>query len=414
MRDEITKTDDAQTSRSSVCIVAGEASGDAQGSLLVKALKHELPSVSFWGAAGPLLRQEGVETVVRIEDLAVLGLFEVISQYPTISKCYKKLLAEIKNRRPLAVIFIDYPGFNLKLIQDVYALGMTTVYHIPPKAWSHGENRTEILRNCAYLVTSVLPFEKDFFAEQKVPVQFIGNPLKDHIDDYIAAHGNKKEPYKIGIFPGSRKGEIQRLLPTLIQAFIELHKIENKVTAHIPIAQTLSQDFVKEIINTTAAQNHVSQDWVDQHIHVSFGNAYDVMSSCSYAWVCSGTATLETALFGTPMSSFYKFSPLTYLVAKIVVTKIKYFTLVNLCADKLVIPEFLQNEVTPENLVGHALQILNDAQARENMVSELNKIRDLFPKNAAQNAAKSIAECILNFNLPIAEKFHAHANLSMS
>lgn len=150
-----------------ICIVAGEASGDAQAALLVKALKDEiqarnLPFKHFWGSVGPLMRSEGVESIINVEELAVFGLTEIISHYSTISSCYKKILNEIKIRQPDAVILVDYPGFNLRLLQDIYALGITTIYHIPPKAWSHGARRTEILKENCHLVTSILPFETNF------------------------------------------------------------------------------------------------------------------------------------------------------------------------------------------------------------------------------------------------------------
>lgn len=389
-----------------ICLVAGEASGDAQGALLVKALKKKLPNVHFWGAVGPLLRQEGVESVVQVEDLAAFGLLEIVTQYPVIAAAYKKLLAAIMRRRPQAVIFIDYPGFNLKLIQDVYLLGITTIYHIPPKAWSHGENRSHILRDYCYLVTSILPFEVEFFKKKKVPIQFIGNPLKDHVDKYISIHGNEKKDHQIGLFPGSRKGEIQRVLPVLIEAFIKLYQIESRVRAHLPIAPTLSSDFVKHIVYASAQSKGFQKEWVDQHIQISFGNSYDVMKSSSYAWVCSGTAVLETAFFNTPMSSFYKLNPITFWIGKKLVKTIKYITLVNLCADKMIVPEFLQDEMTPENLVDHALLMLQNDSARNQMILELDGIKKLFPSNAAENAACAIANCIAKYDLSLPEKFH--------
>lgn len=392
-----------------ICLVAGEASGDAQGALLVKALKKEFPNAHFWGAAGPLLRQEGVEALVHVEELAAFGLLEVVSQYPVIAKCYKKLLAAVIRRKPKAVIFIDYPGFNLKLIQAIYQLGITTIYHIPPKAWSHGEDRSNILKDNCYLVTSILPFEVEFFKKRKVPIQFIGNPLKDHVDEYISLNGNKKQEYKIGLFPGSRKGEIQRVLPILIEAFIKLHQVENRVRAHLPIAQTLSADFVKQIVYVSAKKNGFSEEWVDEHIQMSFGNSYDVMNSSSYAWVCSGTAVLETAFFNTPMSSFYKLNPITFWIGKKVVKNIKYITLVNLCADKMIVPEFLQDEMTSEKLVQHALLMLQNDAARNQMILELDEIKKLFPSNAAKNAARAIANCVSKYDLPLPEKFHVRA-----
>ncbi len=337
----VTKTD------INICVIAGEASGDIQGALLIRALKSEFEdkynskNVTFWGCTGHHLKNEGVETIVAIEELTVFGVSEIIPKYLTISKAYKKILDEIKIRNPEAVIFIDYPGFNLRLIKDVYNLGITTIYHIPPKAWSHNENRTEILKNYSYLVTSILPFEVDFFKSRKVNVKFVGNPLKDNIDKFISSHPPKKEAYSIGLLPGSRESEIKKLLPILVEAFIELYKAENKVVAHIPIALTVSKTFLENIIQEIKLKFKLNENWFNEKIKIGFGNAYEVMSSCEYAWVCSGTATLETAFFSTPMSVMYKLSPLTGYIAKKLI-RVKYVSLVNLCTNKETIPEFLQ------------------------------------------------------------------------
>ena len=395
-----------------ICIIAGEASGDAQAALLIRALKEEiqnrnLPSKNFWGSCGPLMRNEGVEDIIKVEDLAVFGIVEIISHYPKISHCYKKILNEIKIRQPEAVILIDYPGFNLKLLQDIYALGNTAIYHIPPKAWSHGSRRTQILKEYCHLVTSILPFETNFFKENGVNTFFAGNPLKDNVDEYIAAHQIKKIPFKIGLLPGSRKNEIKRLLPILIESFILLHEKEKKITGAIPIANTLIPDFVKEIAYNTAQKMGYSKEWLDERISFGIGNAYEVMATSSYAWVCSGTATLETAFFNTPMCVIYKVSPLTaYIGRKLIV--VKYVSLVNLTENTEIIPEYLQEMAKPINLVNHALKIFYDKEYENKMLNGIKKVQQAFPKNAGKNAANAILDCIEKYNIPNLNKFKFH------
>ncbi|MES2614135.1 MAG: hypothetical protein V4591_01835, partial [Bdellovibrionota bacterium] len=328
-------------------------------------------------------------------------------KYMTISKAYKKILSELKMRKPLAIILIDYPGFNLRLLKDAYNLGITTIYHIPPKAWSHGEHRADVLKNFSYLVTGILPFEFDFFKSKDVNIKFIGNPLKDNVEEYISAHRVQKEPYKIGILPGSRESELKKLLPILIEAFVELEKAENKVVAHIPIASTISKKFAYNLIYEIKNKYGLHDDWFHEKIKIGFGNAYEVLNSCEYAWVCSGTATLEAAFFSTPMSVMYKVSPLTYYLAKKYL-KIKYVSLVNLCTKKETIPEFLQGQANVKNLIDHALSILKNKEAKQKMMAELSVIKELFPQNAAKNAASEIVQCILKYNLPPEVKFHVH------
>lgn len=395
-----------------ICVVAGEASGDIQGALLITAIKNEmqsrnLPTQHFWGAAGPHMRKIEVEDLVKVEDLAVFGLTEIISHYHFISSAYKKIIKEIIIRKPVAVILIDYPGFNLKLIQDIYAIGNTVIYHIPPKAWSHGAKRTEILKKYCHLVTSILPFETEFFNKNGVKTVFVGNPLKDNVDEYLKQHDIKKIPYRVGILPGSRVNEIKKLLPLLIESFIELHKVENKVKGDLPIAPTLDPNYVKEIVYNTAQNFGFNNDWVNQNIFFDVGNAYEVMARSSYAWVCSGTATLETAFFNTPMCVFYKLSPITAYIAKKII-KIKYVSLVNLTVNKEIIPEYLQENATAENLVSHALKVFNDEIYSQNIKKELENVRNAFPSNAAINAAKAILDCIDQYNVSSDFKFKLH------
>ncbi|KAB8028462.1 lipid-A-disaccharide synthase [Fluviispira multicolorata] len=404
-----------QNLSSGICIIAGEASGDAQASLLIKAMKDEfkardLPEKHFFGCAGPLMRNEGFDCIINVEDLAVFGFTEIISHYSVISKLYKKILQEIKIRKPEVVIFVDYPGFNLRLIQEVYALGFTTVYHIPPKAWSHGEGRTKILQENSHLVTSILPFEIQFFKERGVNAKFIGNPLKDAVDAYLTSHPNKKVPYKIGMLPGSRKSEIKKLLPLLIEAFINLSERLDKVTGAIPIAKTLDPNFVKDIARKTAEQFGRSKEWLEEKISFGIGNAYEVMNTSSYAWVCSGTATLETAFFSTPMSVFYKVSPITAMIVKRIL-KVKYISLVNLATNRETIPEYIQENALAINLVNHALKLLNDIEIRSEMIGELVEIQKMFPENSANNAAKEIINTIEKYDVPLEQKFRIHKDI---
>jgi lipid-A-disaccharide synthase len=395
-----------------ICIVAGEASGDLQAALLIKSLKEEFKNKNiknsfFWGSCGPNMRQEDVDEIIRVEDLAVLGITEIISHYSQISAAYKKLLNQIIVRKPDAVILVDYPGFNLRLLQDTYALGLTTIYHIPPKAWSHGAYRTEILKKYSHLVTSILPFETNFFNEHKVNAYFVGNPLKDNIDEYIFKNPIKKVPFKIGLLPGSRKSEINRLLPILIESFILIAKENESIIGAIPIAPTLDINFVKNVAYQTANLHNYSKEWIDKKIEFGLNNAYEVMSSSSYAWVCSGTATLETAFFNTPMSVIYKTSSISAFIIKKII-KVKYVSLVNLTANKEVVPEFLQEDAQPKNLVSHALKIFSDKQYTQGMVQEFESIKNQFPHNAGKNAAIAILKCIEKYNYPGVNKFALH------
>lgn len=396
-----------QPLENNICVIAGEASGDAQASLLI----HELSAlfhikhtpIKFWGIGGPLLRQAGMESVVHAEDLAVMGIWEIIQNYFSISSAYKKLLFEIQKRQPSAIIVVDYPGFNLRFAEDATRLGFKVIYYIPPKIWAHGLSRVEKLKKYTSLMVSILPFEVNFFKEHGLKTVFVGNPLFDEVNRYLNTHSSQPKdetisqlstanfgaPYVIGMLPGSRKSEVERMLPLMIRAFIKLMDEFPNVVGKVPVAQTLSMEFIQKIFLKTCHNLNRDPKKLAQKIFFLEGSTYDVMYSAHYAWVCSGTATLETAFFKTPLSAVYKLNIVTAILAKLFL-KIKYVSLVNLCMDKEVIPEFLQYDATVSNLVSHAKLLLTNRAQRQAMISDFEQLRSLFPKNSAYHAALAV------------------------
>lgn len=384
------------------CIVAGEASGDKQAALLVKQLldDNQLPRVEnsshnkatahrFWGIAGPDMRAVGVEAFLKTEDLAVMGFVEVVSHYFEISNIYKKLLEEIRRQKPDVLIVVDYPGFNMRLIADVFPLGVKIFYHIPPKVWAHGAGRIENLAAHTHLVTCVLPFEEDFLRQNGVVAKFIGNPLFDACEDSLKQHLQKNvstEPLtesslaRIGLCPGSRKNEIEHILPVLIESFAALVKVLPNATAVIPVARTLDKYWLQKKVNELCPQSTVSK------ISLSTEPFVDVVASCDYAWVCSGTATLETAFLQVPHSIVYKLNELSFFIAK-QIADIPYVGLANWCAGKMVVPEFLQGDAKPENLVAHACVLLLNRHERLNFFNRMTMVRNKFSYGAAVRAA---------------------------
>lgn len=391
-----------------ICIIAGEASGDAQAALLI----HELSSLLslnytaskslFWGIGGPHLRKAGMEIIVPSEDLAVMGIFEIAKQYLFISKTYKKLLFEVISRKPGLIIVVDYPGFNVRFAEEVTRLGFQVVYYIPPKVWSHGLSRIEKLKKYTKLLVSILPFETEFFKRHGLNAIFIGNPLFDEVNRYLNASKDIREidivydktyPYQIGMLPGSRKAEVERMLPLMIESFIELQKTFPNIKAKVPVAQILSLSFVENIFLRTCKKLNIDAEKLREKILFLEGQTYKVMHTSNYAWVCSGTATLETAFFKTPLSAIYKLSPPTAILAKVLL-KIKYVSLVNLCMNQEIIPEFLQYSASVKNLVNHAIEMLSNREQREKMISNFETLRNLFPENAARHAAYAVLSVI--------------------
>lgn len=393
--------------RKNVCIVAAEASGDVNAACLVKGLRETLgDGFHFWGVAGPKMRAALVEDVARVEDLSVMGFAELIAHYMRIRSVYSSIARAIEDRRPELVILVDAPSFNLRLAQIAYATGAVVHFHIPPKAWAHGESRIDDLKRYLYGVTSVLPFEKKYFSERGLKVDFVGHPLKDEVEYYQRAHGSfmsgnsvRSGTLSIGLLPGSRVAEIKHHLPTLIKGLERLRqhfeKEDRKVIGLIPVADTLPEGWFQRELDKALAGTTLPPTAV----RVMRGGMYPVLSSVHYAWVCSGTASLESCFFEVPCSVFYHVSPVSYRIAKKIM-RVPYISLINLVADRPVVPEFIQSEFTVDNLVTHALTILEDPARLSAMRNELRQINHMFPSGCAARGAEVIGK-LMDYWAPV-------------
>ena len=417
-----------------VCLISGEASGDLQAALLVQELKKKaLDSgihLEIWGAGGAHLEAQGMELVADVSELNVMGFWDVAQSYIRLSPLFRKLRAELHRRKPQMVILVDYPGFNLLFAQEAAATGAFVAWHIAPKVWAHGSGRTEVLKRNVDVLTCLLPFEQSYFNSRGVPAVFVGNPLRDSVEAWrlkkessraepIGGNGRNgrngtsgtieaSEPAKpveeagagdqvspqphldIGILPGSRRSEVLALLPLQLQALAELQKEcdigllpYRKVRACIPVASSLPAGFLKHIAERTLEKLNCSVELK------FFSSTYDALGESHYAWVCSGTATLEAAFVGTPFSVLYKLSWLNYEIAKRIV-RLPYVSLANLSAQEALVPEFIQGDCTLENLTAHAKLMLRDPQARSELRARLNALRDRFPLQSASLAADHI------------------------
>lgn len=398
-----------------ICIIAGEASGDVQGAHLVRSLKSELAQrglddLPFWGAAGPCLRDEGVVPVVATENLAAMGLVEVVRSYVRISDAYHGLLRGIERWHPIAVILIDYPGFNLSFAREAFVRGRLVFYHIPPKVWAHGFSRVRRLAEFTHLVTCILPFEEALLRRSGVDAAFVGNPLRDAVEAFCAATPRDADDgyLHIGLLPGSRRMEIVSLVPRLVAAFVLLQQeLQRPIRAHLPIAATLDHTWVRQQVVDAARLVGRDEAWVSETISFCCEGAYPVLRRVDYAWVCSGTVALEAAFFGVPMCVVYYVHPLTWAIGRCIVD-LQWVSLGNLAVQKTVIPEYLQGEATPGNLVAHAKSILLESQAGAAMRQGLQEVRDCFPCGALHRAAKVMAKTVDRYSLPEAERFQLH------
>lgn len=343
-------------------IIAGEASGDMYGSQLIEALCHYDSKAIFrcWG--GDLMKaQPSVSLAKHITELAFMGFVEILSHLKTIKQNFKFCKQDILNFQPDIVIFIDYPGFNLRMAKWVKENKLKTFYYISPQLWAWKKGRIETVRKYIDKMFVILPFEKQFYQENNINVIYEGHPLKDIVDEALAKENNNNklsfDKPVIAILPGSRKQEIQRKLPIMLQVFEKFPDYQFVVAA----APSITEEYYKQLIP-------------NQNIQILYNQTYTLLKHAKAALVTSGTATLETALFGVPEIVCYKSGFISYHIAKQLI-KVKYISLVNLIMDKPVIKELIQNDCRKEMIVEELQKILSDKIYRDQMIQDYKTLR---------------------------------------
>jgi lipid-A-disaccharide synthase len=366
-------------------IIAGEASGDLHGSNLIKELKKLDASASIrcWG--GDKMQEAGGELVKHYRDLAFMGFTEVIINLPTIFRNLKFCKEDILQNKPDTLILIDYPGFNLRIAKWAKQQGFKVIYYISPQVWAWKENRVKMMKQCIDKMLVILPFEKDYFKNKwNWEVEYVGHPLVEVVEEFRARSQELLAPDSllstpdsglVALLPGSRKQEIAKKLPVMLG-----------VSKYFPDHQ-----FV--VAQAPAVEDSFYKTFTDQYPNVSIAKnkTYDLLLQAKAALVTSGTATLETALFGVPEVVCYKGSPVSYQIAKRVI-KVKYISLVNLIMDKLVVKELIQDEMTVENLKTELNELLSNKERIATLQKDYADLKQLLSKggNASAKAARSI------------------------
>jgi lipid-A-disaccharide synthase len=379
-----------------IMIVAGEASGDMHGARLVEALHKQRSGLSFSGVGGSELAAAGVEMLFDASRLAVVGVTEVISHLGDILAARRALVERMQTCRPALLILIDYPDFNLLLAAKAKKLGIPVFYYISPQVWAWRSGRVKKIGRLTDRIAVILPFEKKFYSERGVKVDFVGHPLVDTVktnvdkEKFLLSLGISPGPETkiVGILPGSRTREICSLLPDFLAAARQLAADSpEKYIFLLPRASTISEQLLLDN-GLAAARQQIN-------IHATDRNRYDLMAACDAVVTASGTVTLELAILGIPTVTTYRVSPRTYRLGRMLVRHIKYFSLVNLIADRRVIPELLQDEVTPENIAALLQKILDDPVYRRTMLQGLTEVSGkLGSRGCSERAATVALECI--------------------
>ncbi|MEO6151418.1 MAG: lipid-A-disaccharide synthase [Mucilaginibacter sp.] len=362
-------------------LVAGEASGDLHGANLVKALKEQDAGAEFRYFGGDLMRAEGGTLVKHYADMAFMGFVEVAFNLRTILKNLKQCKKDILDWQPDVLVLIDFPGFNLKIAAFAKASGLLVCYYISPKVWAWNQKRVLKIKKIVDHMFCILPFEVDFYKQWGMQVDYVGNPLLDAISafkpnlDFLKKNNLAGKPI-IALLPGSRKQEINYLLPDMLA-------IKEKFPQHqLVIAGAPSFDI-----------NYYEQYLGGQDVPVIFNATYDLLTHADAAVIASGTATLETALFNVPQVVVYKGNTVTIAIARMLV-KIKFISLVNLIVDKPIVKELIQQDCTPTTIAAEIDRILNDQAYRQKM---LDSYDGLDEKMGEPGASAKTASLIIKY-----------------
>jgi lipid-A-disaccharide synthase len=362
-----------------IFISAGEASGEKYGALLIDALGKRLAArghhANFFGMGGPHMAASGLGRVVRAEDVAVMGITEVVRHLPRIYREFRKLKRSIRARRPDVAILIDFPDIHFKLAEELHRLQVPVIFFVSPQLWAWKKHRIKLVQRYVDRMLVIFPFEEPFYRERGVSAEFVGHPLAELApptvtrEQFAAESGLDPTKTWIGLLPGSRAKEIRDNLPAMLQAAGELAGRQDRGTLDfvLPLAATLNpgqRDFVRRLIEAKAPG-----------LAVRLANdARAALFHARASVVASGTATVEAALIGNPFVVVYRVSPITYAIAKRVV-RVPHVAMANLIAGKRVVPELIQDDFTASNIVRQLQPLLPDGPRRQSMMQELAAIR---------------------------------------
>lgn len=371
-----------------VGIIAGEMSGDLLGAGLIKAIREKHPDAVMEGIGGPQMIAEGFTSLFALEALSVMGLFEVLVHLPRLLRIRRAIVTHFLAYPPDVFVGIDAPDFNLGVEQRLRARGIRTVHYVSPSVWAWRQGRVKKIARSVDRMLTLFPFEAAFYQDHRVPVRFVGHPLADMIPprvDAAAARAALKLPAQgelVALLPGSRAGEVGRLAEVFV-ATVDwcLHRRPGLRFA-VALANPLAHEIFMRALNRHAG---------DLPVHLLDGHAREVMAASDAVLLASGTATLEAMLSKRPMVVAYKLALPTFLLARRWV-KLPYFALPNLLAGEKLVPEFLQDEVTPEALGSALLQALDDTAARQRLTDAFDGIHAQLRGGASVNAAAAVLE----------------------
>ena len=406
-----------------IFLSAGEASGEHYGALLIDAIRAHIPGATFFGLGGQEMEAAGCERVVKAEDVAHMGITEVIRHMPRIYGEYRKLSASIKKVKPDVAVLIDFPDVNMRLARKLKALGVPVIYFVGPQLWAWKKWRIRWVRERVTRMMVIFPFEEPFYRARGVDAEFVGHPLAElpmpasTREHYAVQHGLDPARQWIALLPGSRMKEIKLNLPEMLQAVALLGSEYEFI---LPVASTLSHDAVTALLHALHRSACDPGNCPHYSLHL-VDEARDALAHARASIVASGTATVQAAIIGNPFVVVYRVSNMTYRLAKHLISyppeihaqPDEYGNLpvamVNLIAGSRVVPELLQEQCNGENIVVKLKPLLADGPAREQMIADLARVRMalLPPANAAQQTGTGFHAIEQVFRAVLRELGHA-------
>lgn len=352
----------------SIFISAGDPSADFPGKNLIEEIKRCDNNMEIFGLGGPMMQEAGLSPLADYKKLAVLGFWEIIPQIFFFRKLIKHTVSEIEKKNPKAVILIDYPGFNLRLARRIKRLGIPIIYYISPQVWAWGKKRLAQIRKLVDLMLVIFPFEEAFYREDQVPVKFVGHPIIDRYKDIpnveTCRNNLKIEAGKklIALLPGSRIQEVKRMLPVMIESALHLKNHDSQLEFIVAGVNNVHQSIYENIMSNSG-------------VKLIFGKTPEIINAADLVITSSGTATIETAYFGTPMIVIYKTGGLTYRIAKNMIS-LDTIAMVNIIAGEKIVPELIQNDANAKNIAQEAVSFLSDEEKYNRTKNELNAVRE--------------------------------------
>jgi len=372
-------------------IVCGEASGDLNAANLILALKNLNPEIKISAVAGELMRQAGAEIFYDIKGLAVIGFFDVLKKLPKFLGLKKLILERIKQEKPNAIIFVDFSGFNLRLAKEIKKT-IPTIYYISPQVWASRAGRVKTIKDYIHKMIVIFKFEEEFYRKYGIDVDYIGHPLLDIVKpsmekkEFLRKFSLSEAKTTLALLPGSRRQEIENILPVMLGASLLIQKKFNNVQFVIAKSGQVGWDIYNRIIGK-----------VNLDLKIIEGQTYDCLNIADFCLVASGTATLETAIMQKPFVIIYKMNLLNYLLYRPQV-KLPYIGMVNIVAQKKIIPEFIQFQARPKKIADAVLEILKNPSRIWQMQKDLSHIKSLLgEKGASLRAARIIVNFLNNF-----------------